>query len=73
MRIRHFGWLANACRQQKLPEVHRAIAEAKNAPLIANKLSKAAGTPDFEGTLCSCGNGVLRISYVLAPLQLEYG
>ena len=73
MRIRHFGWLANACRKQKLPEVHRAIAEAKNAPLIANKLSKAACIPDFEGTPCSCGNGVLRVSYVLAPLQLEYG
>ena len=73
MRIRHFGWLANACRKQKLPAVRRAIAEARNTALTPRKVSKAACVPSFEGIPCSCGNGMLRVSYPFAPWQLEYG
>ena len=73
MRIRHFGWLANACRKKKLPEVRQAIAAAQRTPSRLSKPAKIACSQGFEGIPCSCGNGILRVSYALMPWQLEYG
>ena len=73
MRIRHFGWLANACRKKKLPEVRQAIAAAQRTPSRLSKPAKTACSQGFEGIPCSCGNGILRVSYALMPWQLEYG
>ena len=73
MRIRHFGWLANACRKKKLPEVRQAIVMAQGTPPTLGTPSKIACSQGFEGTPCSCGSGLLRVSYSLVPWQLEYG
>ncbi|PWQ98015.1 IS91 family transposase [Leucothrix arctica] len=73
MRIRHYGWLANACRKRKLQAVRQAIANAQNAPLRPSKPSKIAHPHAFEGIPCRCGQGMLRVSYRLVPWQLEYG
>ena len=73
MRIRHYGWLANACRKAKLLAVREAIARAQNAPLIQSKPLKTSCNKDFEGIPCGCGNGMLRVSHRLVPRQLEYG
>ena len=73
MRIRHYGWLANACRKTKLQAVRQAIASDRNAPLIPSKPLNTVLTHDFEGIPCGCGHGMLRVSYRLVPWQLEYG
>lgn len=73
MRIRHFGWLANACRKKKLPEVRQAIAAAQDTPPTLGRPPKTACSQGFEGIPCSCGNGILRVSYALVPWPLEYG
>ncbi|MCB1639718.1 MAG: IS91 family transposase, partial [Thiothrix sp.] len=41
MRIRHFGWLANACRGSRLPQVRQAIAEQKGQQATAANQGEA--------------------------------
>ena len=59
MRIRHFGWLANACRKKKLVEVHQAIAVAQNVKLTPSKPLKTVPIQGFEGIAGYCGSVML--------------
>ena len=74
MRIRHFGWLANACRKQQLPLVRQAIAALAVTPAVIDKATDTASVPGFESIPCSCcKTGVMRVRYPLRPVQQDYG
>jgi len=74
MRIRHFGWLANACRKQQLPLVRQAIAVLAATPVVTEKATDTTAVPGFEGIPCSCcKTGVMRVRYPLRPVQQDYG
>ena len=65
MRIRHFGFLANRCRQQRLDEIRAAIdaAQAQDA-----ERASAEERVTFDGYPCpACRQGRLRISGPIAP------
>ena len=65
MRIRHFGFLANRCRQQRLGEIRAAIDAAPAQD--AERASAEEGVA-FDGYPCpSCRQGRLRISGPIAP------
>lgn len=78
MRIRHFGWLANAARGKRLPQVREAIATYHNRPLeVDNPKAETDAHPAFEGIPCPCCQaGRMRICRVLMPerpVKMEYG
>jgi len=69
MRIRHYGFLANACRRRKLQTI-RAALTSPQAP--AEKVAQEEAPSHFEGYPCPrCHQGVLRIITELAPLRWE--
>ena len=73
MRIRHYGWLANACRQTRLPQVREAIARyAPTLPTVADKPREAMTRLDGIPCPC-CKTGMMRVRYPLPPQRLEYG
>ena len=57
MRVRHFGWLANASRAKKLPLVRAAIAQETRDPQQATGVKTAPQTEPFEGLPCPCCKG----------------
>ena len=65
MRIRHYGFLANRCRREKLARIHRALATPPPA---------GAGTPSDAEMPCypcpRCRRGVLRVIAMLVPQRL---
>jgi len=82
MRIRHFGWLANACRRQKLPQVRQAITAYQtqqteqstrhDKPPVIPLL--ATPTERFTGLPCDCcPQGQLRVRFELPRPRLEGG
>lgn len=74
MRIRHFGWLANACRRKKLSKVRQAIADYHHHLIAAKVDLPTEPASGFEGIPCHCCKaGVMRIRYLLPPTQLDYG
>ena len=63
MRIRHFGVLANRCRQQRLGEIRTAIDAAQ-----ASERASAEEGVAFDGYPCpACRQGRLRIIGPIAP------
>jgi hypothetical protein len=72
MRVRHFGFLANRCRAERLNAIRRAIEdEAPTAKATAEAL--VAALP-FDGYPCpKCRQGRLRIVAELVPQRLEGG
>lgn len=73
MRIRHYGWLANACRAKQLPLVREAVAHYASLPPTAEHKQPGAAAP-FEGIPCPCCRaGMMRVRYPLPPVRLEYG
>ena len=73
MRIRHYGWLANASRAKALPLVRAAIAaDTPTAPTVAAQPLEAIA--HFDGIPCPCcKTGTMRVRYPLPPQRLEYG
>ena len=63
MRVRHYGFLANRCRAQRLPEIRAALAAP---PPPATAASEAA---PFDGYPCPrCRSGRLRVrARLIAP------
>ena len=58
MRVRHFGFLANRCRRQKLSCIREAIAVAEAVAM--QPMVKGQGeAPDYPRP--NCGQGWLRI------------
>jgi hypothetical protein len=69
MRIRHFGFLANRCRAQRLAAIRTALAAP--APKIA---ATPAETGSFDGYPCpTCRAGRLHVTTGLAPKRRDGG
>ena len=65
MRIRHFGFLANRCRNQRLGQIREAIETARAEE--TERTSADEGVP-FEGYPCPhCRQGRVRIIGPIAP------
>lgn len=76
MRIRHFGFLANACRRRKLPVIRAAIAA--QAPVAAETAAfipvTCTPTAPFSGWPCpKCHKGHLRVIGECPPHRWEGG
>lgn len=71
MRIRHFGFLANRCRAERLIQIRAALDAEQNTP------AEAPGEPEgipFDGYPCpSCRQGRLRVIALLAPTRNDGG
>jgi hypothetical protein len=71
-RIRHFGFLANRCRQAKLAQIRTALARGVQQTSCVETADEAA--VPFDGYPCpECGIGRLRVIGSLAPLRFEGG
>jgi hypothetical protein len=69
MRLRHYGFLANRCRVEKLKIIRGVLAQG-------NASSTAEVTPDapFAGYPCpKCRQGFVHVIYTLAPIRRESG
>lgn len=65
MRIRHYGFLANACRARKLAQVREALAHPIQAPAAREPEAES-----FDGYPCpKCRQGRLHPIGPLAPLR----
>jgi len=71
MRIRHFGFLANRCRTERLTQIRAAIDAEQKTP------AEAPGEPEgvrFDGYPCPrCRQGRLRVIALLAPIRDDGG
>lgn len=71
MRIRHFGFLANRCRRQRLAAIRAALDVAKQPAQI--RVGTESPTP-FDGYPCPhCQKGRLRVAAILAPKRRDGG
>ena len=69
MRVRHFGFLANRCRAQRLPAIRAALAAPP--PAVAEPAARAAA---IDGYPCpKCQTGRLHVSAHLAPVPRRAG
>ncbi|WPL16838.1 Putative transposase [Thiorhodovibrio winogradskyi] len=79
MRVRHFGFLANRCRAQRLPAIRAAIGAVQARPVaIMPTEPGTTGHPQpsktFDGFPCqSCRGGRLRVRTALAPKRRDGG
>jgi hypothetical protein len=74
MRVRHFGFLANRCRAQRLDAIRQAITDEMHTVLTSTKSDGLAGALPFDGYPCpKCRNGRLRIVAELVPQRLDGG
>jgi len=70
MRIRHYGWLANACRRKKLIRIKAAIAVRKGQTTQKDKAPESSlASGEFQGIPCKkCKAGLMVIVSRLEPL-----
>ena len=76
MRIRHFGFLANRCRQTKLVQIRARLeaAEMINEPTQAKRDSQHSETGELTLSPCPrCKSGRLIVLYEIAPRRIAYG
>lgn len=67
MRLRHYGFLANCCRAQKLRCIRAALGRCSEPGVSAKQ--DAVANP-LEGTLCpKCHQGLMRVVTLLAPVR----
>lgn len=66
MRIRHFGFLANRCRREKLAYIRRALALV-TVPQTAGTAAADTTIPDYRCP--QCREGRLRVIALLPPLR----
>jgi hypothetical protein len=72
MRIRHYGYLANRCRERALDTIRRLLAEARQAP--DEPRQEALADPAWPCPVCK--QGLLRIIERILPhttIQLQPG
>jgi len=70
MRIRHFGFLANRCRAQRIEEIRAAIDAAQQPETIP----RAEAPAPFDGYPCpKCRQGRLRVTAFLVPKRDKGG
>lgn len=63
VRVRHYGFLANRCRQRRLAQIRQALAVAETAP----EAETAAGDPEPIYICPHCGQPTLRVIGSLTP------
>ena len=72
MGIRHYGWLANACRAQKLAQIKSAIAEeethTKNSQVAQEQAESAIIWP-----FPCCKTSRMSVCDRIPPMRLEGG
>ncbi len=78
MRIRHYGFLANRCRNEKLPAIRRAIDQAAvrqpDNRVAKPRLPTPAPEPRIGSWPCKrCHQGRLWVMHTLPPQRLEGG
>lgn len=72
MRLRHYGFLANRCRAQKLQRI-RAVLGRDSEPTQGRQAGDATDKP-ADGYPCpKCHRGVVHVLYSLAPVRREGG
>lgn len=67
MRIRHYGFLANRCRHDKLARIRRALAA-----LPPETTSETADTVALGYPCPKCRRGTLRVVATLPPRRLAW-
>jgi len=79
MRIRHYGFLANRCRRQRLRQIRTALNTAKpcgsDAESVRIKASKRDQPTDYEveRSCPVCRDGILRTRHRMEPRRLTEG
>ena len=74
MRVRHFGWLANASRAKKLPLIRAAIAQETSPQPQTTSDATERIVEHFAGLPCPCcQQAIMLISALLKPQRLEGG
>lgn len=75
MRVRHFGWLANACCGKKLPLIRQAIDASQAIPQAPREIKTTIPQSEpFTGIPCpGCQQAIMQISAILKPQRLEGG
>ncbi len=71
MRIRHFGFLANRCRKEKLAKIRQwlgQVAEKETADA-----SESSETKHNDWPCPKCHRGQMRVRMALSPIRLTGG
>jgi hypothetical protein len=69
MRIRHYGFLANRCRQAKLTKIRQLLGQVADETVTDESVSaKENGWPCPK-----CHRGQMRVLYELSPIRLTGG
>ena len=68
MRVRHYGFLANRCRRQRLVQIRRALAVVESAP----DADMAASDTERAYICPHCQQPTLRMIGTLTPRRLTY-
>lgn len=69
MRLRHYGFLANRCRAEKLRRIRVLLTQVIDSPT-----ADIAPDAPFSGYPCpKCLQGFVRVLYMLAPVRREGG
>lgn len=72
VRIRHYGFLANRCRREKLARIRSAIGQWQAAPPETEETREDRGA--FDDYPCPrCGERAMRVTGELAPRRLAGG
>jgi hypothetical protein len=74
VRIRHYGFLANACRSKQLPRIRQAIAAADKQEAVDIAEKQASATAEIETVCFSCPNchRPMRILAVILPARVRF-
>jgi hypothetical protein len=72
VRIRHYGFLANACRTKQLPRIRQAIAAANLAVEAVEGTDATAKATDESGCFfCPKCHRLMRILAEIAPVRVR--
>jgi len=67
MRLRHYGFLANRCRAEKLAQIRAVLAQVGKSPATSADVTIAG---PFAGYPCpKCRQGMVHVAYPLAPMR----
>ena len=71
MRLRHYGFLANRSRAEKLKQIWAVLAQGEESP--ATTAEPTPETPVADYPCPKCPEGRVHVLYPLAPLRWEGG
>lgn len=66
MRIRHYGFLANRCRKEKLAKIRQVLGQAA----VNEESDEAAPATKNDWSCPKCHRGQLRVRRILSPIRL---